>query len=128
MDYFFFQAEDGIRVLVRSRGLGDVYKGQARGRNETVFFFRVGSEEKCGQYLRVGFPKRVRVPAGLARISIVRDPWLRRNRVCPNVFRAKRGVCYTYLIVDLRRAVCGMHGSVVDRTRVPGARHFSSPR
>ena len=26
---FFFQAEDGIRVLVRSRGLGDVYKRQA---------------------------------------------------------------------------------------------------
>ena len=25
----FFQAEDGIRVLVRSRGLGDVYKRQA---------------------------------------------------------------------------------------------------
>ena len=27
---FFFQAEDGIRDLVRSRGLGDVYKRQAR--------------------------------------------------------------------------------------------------
>ena len=27
--YFFFQAEDGIRDLVRSRGLGDVYKRQA---------------------------------------------------------------------------------------------------
>ncbi len=26
--FFFFQAEDGIRVLVRSRGLGDVYKRQ----------------------------------------------------------------------------------------------------
>ena len=26
--FFFFQAEDGIRVLVRSRGLGDVYKSQ----------------------------------------------------------------------------------------------------
>ncbi len=26
---FFFQAEDGIRDLVRSRGLEDVYKGQA---------------------------------------------------------------------------------------------------
>ena len=26
---FFFQAEDGIRGLVRSRGLGDVYKRQA---------------------------------------------------------------------------------------------------
>ena len=26
--HFFFQAEDGIRALVRSRGLGDVYKRQ----------------------------------------------------------------------------------------------------
>ena len=29
--FFFFQAEDGIRDLVRSRGLGDVYKRQIRG-------------------------------------------------------------------------------------------------
>ena len=28
MFLFFFQAEDGIRDLVRSRGLGDVYKRQ----------------------------------------------------------------------------------------------------
>ena len=28
---FFFQAEDGIRDLVRSRGLGDVYKRQLPG-------------------------------------------------------------------------------------------------
>ena len=28
MGYFFLQAEDGIRDLVRSRGLGDVYKRQ----------------------------------------------------------------------------------------------------
>ena len=28
---FFFQAEDGIRDLVRSRGLGDVYKRQHAG-------------------------------------------------------------------------------------------------
>ena len=27
---FFFQAEDGIRYLVRSRGLGDVYKRQSQ--------------------------------------------------------------------------------------------------
>ena len=26
--FFFFHAEDGIRDLVRSRGLGDVYKRQ----------------------------------------------------------------------------------------------------
>ena len=29
--FFFFQAEDGIRDLVRSRGLGDVYKRQLQG-------------------------------------------------------------------------------------------------
>ena len=29
---FFFQAEDGIRDLVRSRGLGDVYKRQVQAR------------------------------------------------------------------------------------------------
>ena len=29
--FFFFQAEDGIRDLVRSRGLGDVYKRQRSG-------------------------------------------------------------------------------------------------
>ena len=30
--FFFFQAEDGIRYLVRSRGLGDVYKRQPQHR------------------------------------------------------------------------------------------------
>ena len=34
MIVFFFQAEDGIRDLVRSRGLGDVYKRQADGRTD----------------------------------------------------------------------------------------------
>ena len=32
LDFFFFQAEDGIRDLVRSRGLGDVYKRQVQRR------------------------------------------------------------------------------------------------
>ena len=49
--FFFIQAEDGIRDLVRSRGLGDVYKRQT-------------SRWKCGRseglHLRVG-------PAGRAR-------------------------------------------------------------
>ena len=38
MCLFFFQAEDGIRDLVRSRGLGDVYKRQlyAYGRFTSV--------------------------------------------------------------------------------------------
>ena len=33
---FFFQAEDGIRDLVRSRGLGDVYKRQSQQREASV--------------------------------------------------------------------------------------------
>ena len=32
----FFQAEDGIRYLVRSRGLGDVYKRQPKARGVLV--------------------------------------------------------------------------------------------
>ncbi len=31
IEFFFFQGEDGIRDLVRFRGLGDVYKGQVLG-------------------------------------------------------------------------------------------------
>ena len=38
-DFFFFQAEDGIRDLVRSRGLGDVYKRQPL--NSIIGFSRV---------------------------------------------------------------------------------------
>ena len=32
--FVFFQAEDGIRDLVRSRGLGDVYKRQGMARSK----------------------------------------------------------------------------------------------
>ena len=35
--FFFFQAEDGIRDLVRSRGLGDVYKRQVLTLDEAEF-------------------------------------------------------------------------------------------
>ena len=34
--FFFFQAEDGIRDLVRSRGLGDVYKRQIFERSSSA--------------------------------------------------------------------------------------------
>ena len=34
--FFFFQAEDGIRDLVRSRGLGDVYKRQPYERGKLL--------------------------------------------------------------------------------------------
>ena len=49
---FVFQAEDGIRDLVRSRGLGDVYKRQrqvsrefARMMPADAVLFRMGGDE-----------------------------------------------------------------------------------
>ena len=50
---FFFQAEDGIRDLVRSRGLGDVYKRQdisgalcqrSQGSSASAFITTVSSQ------------------------------------------------------------------------------------
>ena len=41
---FFFQAEDGIRDLVRSRGLGDVYKRQA---HSNIVSNVLASEKLC---------------------------------------------------------------------------------
>ena len=43
--FFFFQAEDGIRDLVRSRGLGDVYKRQACATCHSTFVERVAWRE-----------------------------------------------------------------------------------
>ena len=51
--WFFFQAEDGIRDLVRSRGLGDVYKRQT----PQVLDAEV-RVQGCGQ-LRVTVPHQV---------------------------------------------------------------------
>ena len=56
----FFQAEDGIRYLVRSRGLGDVYKRQVPGRNDHDHAGRVP-----GDVVRVAARLEVGVPQGL---------------------------------------------------------------
>ena len=45
---FFFQAEDGIRDLVRSRGLGDVYKRQGQQRRASQYEIRC---PKVGKFL-----------------------------------------------------------------------------
>ena len=51
--FFFFQAEDGIRDLVRSRGLGDVYKRQGQGN----LFDRAVLAAECRVGLRLGRAK-----------------------------------------------------------------------
>ena len=45
---FFFQAEDGIRDLVRSRGLGDVYKRQVTlNKNIVLYHTKKDKLEDC---------------------------------------------------------------------------------
>ena len=51
---FFFQAEDGIRDLVRSRGLGDVYKRQLIGRMPTPGRAEVVREELVTRVVGIG--------------------------------------------------------------------------
>ena len=49
---FFFQAEDGIRDLVRSRGLGDVYKRQDLRRLLRDRGFRIHIDRNAARLLR----------------------------------------------------------------------------
>ena len=53
---FFFQAEDGIRGLVRSRGLGDVYKRQLFGR---AFIKHVNVKAPAASERQRGAPQNV---------------------------------------------------------------------
>ena len=53
---FFFQAEDGIRDLVRSRGLGDVYKRQGIDTAGVTFVpADFEQEDWLAQLVRAGF-------------------------------------------------------------------------
>ena len=81
MSLFFFQAEDGIRDLVRSRGLGDVYKRQ----DETIAHARHngclldllanghdGSQHVLGGFLAAVSYKHLTLPTSdLGEISVV---------------------------------------------------------
>ena len=51
----FFQAEDGIRVLVRSRGLGDVYKRQGGVYSICKEMAYRGQKTRGGVEVRWGF-------------------------------------------------------------------------
>ena len=49
--FLFFQAEDGIRDLVRSRGLGDVYKRQDLPRPIRLTVLTTGAAQVKGERL-----------------------------------------------------------------------------
>ena len=56
---FFLQAEDGIRDLVRSRGLGDVYKRQILRNANTIYWFVHHSEFMFSFYIKKDFYRRI---------------------------------------------------------------------
>ena len=56
--FFFFQAEDGIRDLVRSRGLGDVYKRQASASARSGGPSKAGSSSTNVQAVSLSRPSR----------------------------------------------------------------------
>ena len=56
---FFFQAEDGIRDLVRSRGLGDVYKRQVKA---LVLFL-------CGRVTKLGVDQNLLFALGMSQVG-----------------------------------------------------------
>ena len=60
---FFFQAEDGIRDLVRSRGLGDVYKRQGllnAIRASTISLADAGAQTL--EFIKSHVPEGTKVP------------------------------------------------------------------
>ena len=71
---FFFQAEDGIRDLVRSRGLGDVYKRQVHAARARVWLMTHGADWLCVILDSAADPHDV-----LAR-SLADEAWYARAR------------------------------------------------
>ena len=57
--FFFFQAEDGIRDLVRSRGLGDVYKRQQLA--AWAFFRASGQARSVAPLKKASAPEAARL-------------------------------------------------------------------
>ena len=83
--FFFFQAEDGIRDLVRSRGLGDVYKRQVVGFGRDAADGDVRVVDQPGQvFFAIGFrhfhlfhapktlPLVIPAQAGIQRLGIAK--------------------------------------------------------
>ena len=65
---FFFQAEDGIRDLVRSRWLGDVYKRQVQSGSQAPLLAGPGSHVSLRAELTVPSPQNAVVQLSLITI------------------------------------------------------------
>ena len=71
--FFFFQAEDGIRDLVRSRGLGDVYKRQAHA-HEFIVQMDKGYQTNIGDRggkMSGGQRQRISIARAILKLSLI---------------------------------------------------------
>ena len=79
---FFFQAEDGIRDLVRSRGLGDVYKRQVLGGG---IGSKLGSPAALRNYMRLNQAVRS-APANLPGYKALPYPVSYTHLTLPTIY------------------------------------------
>ena len=68
LSVFFFQAEDGIRDLVRSRGLGDVYKRQVNEEFINSFGIEDGNLETLRKEIRNNLERELKQALSLIHI------------------------------------------------------------
>ena len=68
--FFFFQAEDGIRDLVRSRGLGDVYKRQTENLSLITGHCVAATMILKKQILNRGFAARLSIPVSYTHLTL----------------------------------------------------------
>ena len=67
---FFFQAEDGIRDLVRSRGLGDVYKRQNLTFTPDSIAGVVQRIEAANEHFKQRYPGDVTSPVSYTHLTL----------------------------------------------------------
>ena len=67
---FFFQAEDGIRDLVRSRGLGDVYKRQSITSTGEEIFNNICEEKSDINFERNNINLLPRIPVSYTHLTL----------------------------------------------------------
>ena len=67
---FFFQAEDGIRDLVRSRGLGDVYKRQVHRPGARAVRCRGWRKARRAAAAAVRAPARAPAPVSYTHLTL----------------------------------------------------------
>ena len=93
VEVFFFQAEDGIRDLVRSRGLGDVYKRQVLLAHITING-QIGGQADRNNYLQTNIAELDKQVAEIRELQTRRNQLIDRMQVIQNL-QGTRCLLYT---------------------------------